>query len=335
MGSIFEHIKSTSEGMNALFTLVFVFVVSGLMAQKWITPEEYILMYKDIAIKEMKKSGIPASITLAQGIHESGSGNSRLAVQANNHFGIKCHGWKGGTIYADDDAPNECFRKYKTPEESFADHSEFLTIHSRYAFLFELRSTDYKGWARGLKKAGYATSPTYAEDLIKVIEKYQLYKYDKSTMGLVREEAAHTPPVHIEINEDETFTISVHRPVEENNGVEYVVVKPGDTFESLADEFEMFSWELARFNGMPRNANLEEGQKIYIQPKRSRAARGEEIHVAEKDESMWDISQQYAVKLKKLYKRSEIEPGTELEEGDTIYLRNHKKGLFERWFGED
>jgi len=141
--------------------------------------ELYIKQYSELAVSEMKEFGIPASITLSQGILESGNGESYLAREGKNHFGIKCHGWEGGEIYADDDKENECFRKYKKVQQSYRDHSEFLTTHSRYSSLFELEITDYKGWAKGLKKAGYATSATYAENLISVIERYNLQQYDQ------------------------------------------------------------------------------------------------------------------------------------------------------------
>ena len=147
-------------------------------AEYKMTRADYVEKYKDIAIKEMLQNGIPASITLAQGVLESENGNSALAMYANNHFGIKCHNdWKGATYIQDDDKKDECFRKYKAPEESFDDHSEFLKTRGRYAFLFELRKTDYKGWAEGLHDAGYTTDKIYASDLIKIIHKNKNYKY--------------------------------------------------------------------------------------------------------------------------------------------------------------
>ena len=140
---------------------------------------EYIEYFKDIAMQEMIDYGIPASITLAQGILESGSGKGRLAVEANNHFGIKCHKWDGDKIFHDDDKKNECFRKYENPQTSFRDHSVFLTTRSRYEFLFDFKIDDYVSWSEGLKKAGYATDPNYPQKLINIIERYKLYEYDK------------------------------------------------------------------------------------------------------------------------------------------------------------
>ena len=150
--------------------------------------ELYVEKYSDLAIREMKQYKIPASITLSQGILESGNGESRLATKANNHFGIKCHGWQGKEIYADDDEENECFRKYKRVEDSYRDHSIFLKKNGRYSFLFELDLNDYEGWAHGLKKAGYATSPNYAEKLISLIEKYDLGRFDKHNTGTKEQE---------------------------------------------------------------------------------------------------------------------------------------------------
>ena len=144
------------------------------------TPLEYISYFKTVAINEMHLYGIPASITLAQGILESGSGKGRLARKANNHFGIKCHSWNGDKIYHDDDEAQECFRKYKDPNTSYRDHSEFLANRKRYSGLFKLKITDYKGWAKGLRKAGYATDPKYPKKLISLIERYELHKFDKN-----------------------------------------------------------------------------------------------------------------------------------------------------------
>ena len=169
--------------MNRILVALF-FILTGIhlsvFSQNKISREEYISMYSHIAVNNMKQFGVPASITLAQAMLESDNGNSTLAVKANNHFGIKCHkDWTGATIYHDDDRKGECFRKYKNPEQSFNDHSLFLRGGKRYAFLFDLTPTDYKAWAHGLKKAGYATNPKYAELLIKIIEDNELYRFDQ------------------------------------------------------------------------------------------------------------------------------------------------------------
>ena len=208
----------------------------GLFAQTpsgKITREEYIDLYKDIAIEEMNDFHIPASITLAQGILESGNGNSSLARKANNHFGIKCHkGWNGKTFHMDDDAKNECFRKYPSPYESFKDHSIFLSTRNRYSFLFDLEINDYKGWANGLKQAGYATNPRYPQLLIKLIEEHHLYHYDKPYTGQkITVSEQNNKQVTASPEDFTAITIGAgNREIYENNGVKFIRAKKGDTY---------------------------------------------------------------------------------------------------------
>ena len=208
--------------------------------RKIVSTEDYISVYKGIAISEMKQYGIPASITLAQGILESGSGKGTLAVKANNHFGIKCHGWEGGKIYHDDDEKGECFRKYKSPNESFRDHSEFLSNRKRYAKLFQLRKDDYKGWAKELRKAGYATDRKYPEKLIALIERYDLDKYDDKSKRSKKKQSR--------------VTIST-----------YTVVK-GDTLYSISRKYNLTVKELQQLNGLS-DTELSVGQVLNIQTK--------------------------------------------------------------------
>lgn len=288
-------------------------VLPGQSSAK-MTREQYIREYAELAVKEMKRSGIPASITLAQGLLESDNGNSRLAVKGNNHFGIKCHDWKGRKIYHDDDERNECFRKYKNVYESYKDHSDFLMNSSRYAFLFELDYTDYKGWARGLKKSGYATSRSYAQVLIRIIEENELYRYDEG---------------YVPSPGDETGIAALDtREILEKNRVDYIIVEEGDTYESLTRELEMMRFELARYNeAVEKNSELEPGSVLYLQPKRNRAERGENIHVVQEGESMYGISQEYAIKLKKLYKKNNMEEWTRPEPGDTLSLRKNRRKI--------
>ncbi|MDC1505777.1 glucosaminidase domain-containing protein [Winogradskyella sp.] len=203
--------------------------------------DSYISLYAEIAKTEMRTSKIPASITLAQGILESGSGRGRLAVEANNHFGIKCHGWQGAKIYHDDDASQECFRKYRKPESSYEDHSEFLTGRKRYANLFKLKPDDYKGWAKGLKAAGYATDRKYPQKLISLIQRYKLYEYDAEVLG----------------NTSSVEVITVNSGV-----VRYVIVK-GDTLFSLAKRYNTSVDAIKNLNNMTTN-NLDLGQEILI-----------------------------------------------------------------------
>ncbi len=308
-----------------ILTLVFI-GVAGKAQRNKMTRQEYIDTYKSIAMEEMQRTGIPASITLGQGILESGDGNSKLARKANNHFGIKCHDWTGRHIRHDDDANNECFRRYKNPEESYKDHSDFLTGTNRYAFLFKLDPEDYKDWAIGLKKAGYATSPTYAERLINIIENNQLYKYDKEviaaagTKSFGKNEGEQITDV---ANNEDTHN---DRQILINNRAKYILAKSGDTFDKLAAEFDKLTWELPKYNDLPENSSLTEGQQVYLQPKRNRAEAGKKYHVVMAGETMYSISQQFGIKLEKLYEKNLMEPGTEPNPGQKLSLRKKLKG---------
>ncbi|MGC8823095.1 MAG: glucosaminidase domain-containing protein [Bacteroidales bacterium] len=289
-------------------------ITGVVQAQKKITKEEYIEKYKKIAVEEMKRSGIPASITLAQGLIESGNGNSTLAQKANNHFGIKCHNWDGEKHYHDDDAKDECFRKYDNAEESYRDHTDFLMKTPRYRFLFDYRSDDYKSWAHGLQKAGYATSKTYARDLIRTIEENKLYIFDSGD---------YTRQVNLSRKDsDENFTITLKkRKIYERNRIKYIIAQEGDNLASLTKEFDLFSWQLRKYNDLPEGYEVRPGEVLYIQPKRCRAEVGNDFHIVKKGETMHAISQLYGIKLKKLYRRNRMEPGTEPVEGQKIWLR--------------
>ena len=305
------------------------FGMPDLFAQK-ITVNEYIDIYKDMAISEMKRSGIPASITLAQGILESANGNSRLATVANNHFGIKCHEWEGEEIYHDDDKKNECFRRYKNARESYIDHTDFLMTRSRYAFLFEYKSTDYKNWAKGLRKAGYATDPKYPQLLISLIERYDLHQYDTG-VKVARKIIPATTGSKTKVPRSEgawddfaSFNIDRH-PVRQNNGTEYIRAKYGDTYTSLSNELNMMPWQLPKYNEALASDELHEGQIVYLQPKRQKAERGYDTHTIREGETMYDISQKYAVKLSRLYVLNRMEEGTQPNVGDALNLRKKKK----------
>lgn len=288
------------------------------------TQQAYVEQYKSIAISEMLRTGIPASITLAQGILESASGNSKLAMEANNHFGIKCHAdWHGQTIEHDDDLQNECFRKYASPEESFYDHSEFIRKGSRYASLFELKTSDYKRWARGLQQAGYATNRKYADKLIEIIERYNLQQYDKTDgAATVVADVPTAKPVTIQANTQKPLQLSVGKhQVGMLNRVSYVVARQGDTYAALTAEFDKMRWELEKYNDVPQGIEPEAGQVVYLQPKRNKASREHRTHIVQQGESMWSISQKYAVKLNALYKKNRMTPGDEPETGQKIWLR--------------
>lgn len=295
----------------------------------------YIERYGDLAISEMKRSGVPASITLAQGMIESDFGRSRLAREANNHFGIKCHNdWTGPTIRHNDDRRNECFRKYSRPEESFYDHSDFLKSGSRYSLLFDLPVTDYKAWARGLKKAGYATNPDYADMLIRKIEEYNLNSFDKGFMITEKTAAAVTPmpepvisvvdkPVKTTPVSNGSVMVQSRVPrIMENNRIQYIIVKDGETKESIEKDFELLKWEIIRYNEIEGDFFPEAGQMLYLQPKRDKAEPGKETHTVMEGESLYNISQKYGVKLNKLYEYNRITEGDEPVAGQKVWLRS-------------
>ena len=282
---------------------------------------DYIDKYSDIAIKEMKRTGVPASITLAQGILESNAGQSVLATKGNNHFGIKCHNdWKGKTMKMDDNAPKA--------EASFRDHSDFLRSRDRYKSLFELKQTDYKGWARGLKKAGYATDPGYADKLITLIEDYELYRFDKGVKVSVK------PPLEIEepkvvqleprpgMKYQESVTFSTARKVYSQNGVPFVYSEAGETYASIAASNGLFLKELLKFNDHEQELALEPGTMVYLARKKAQGPVGVNKYVVEKDgETLRDIAQRFGIRYAALQKLNIVLYGKTLEEGDTVILR--------------
>lgn len=287
-----------------------------------LTPEQYIEQWREVAVEQMQMHGIPASITLAQGLLESGNGNSELARRSNNHFGIKCHGdWGGKRVYHDDDRRGECFRKYKDASDSYQDHSVFLK-KQRYEFLFDLKPTDYKGWARGLKKAGYATDPKYPQKLIDLIERYGLHELDRG--GYVpKPDQALAIAHNDDLPSDESNTVSFgsgHAQGLHENGIKYLLVNAGDSFESIAKELELRPAMIARWNDMDRSRTLAEGQTIFIQPKRNKA-RKHKLHHVRSGESLWEISQTYGIKLKKLAEYNSVNESMSLVPGQKILLR--------------
>ncbi len=304
-------------GLKRYFILVFaIFIAANVSAQSRMTRAEYIEKYKQYALKNQETHGIPASITMAQALLESDCGNSRLAVLANNHFGIKCKKeWTGPTIKHDDDAPNECFRKYESAEASFRDHCEFLDKSPRYAALFELDPLDYKGWAYGLKKAGYATNPKYAEMLIKLIEENELYALDGSDAGPVdlaqvnktpTETEEKKPEVSVEKIDVDNYMVTIAGNGEYatyiNNGSMFVVAKAGDTYKSMSGKLKVSERKLRKFNDVGLNYEPIEGEAVYVKSKSNRALNGKLLHTALAGETMHSISQKYGIKLNKLIK---------------------------------
>lgn len=295
--------------------------------------EDYISKYKGIAVEQMKKYKIPASITLAQGILESGNGNSRLALKGNNHFGIKCHkDWKGRKIHAWDDNKRECFRKYKKVEMSYLDHSFFLSERKRYADLFKHDITDYKSWAKGLKKAGYATNKHYPKLLIKIIEENKLYEFDKLEIASV---SSSKKNLKVKIGKDTKFTSGYefkkendfkqieisgnNRKVFENNGKKFIFAVKGDDFHSIAREFKIFRWQVYKYNDLSKNDCLTEGQIVYLQRKKRKAE--QKFHKFRKNETMYSVSQLYGIRLRLLYKWNDMDDGELPRVGERIRLR--------------
>ena len=285
--------------ITALLCILCCLLVQGQVRNKQY--EAYIKKYRDIAVEEMRKYHIPASITLAQGLLESGAGQSSLARKSNNHFGIKCGGdWDGKSVRYDDDARNECFRAYKHPKQSYEDHSKFLASRSRYAFLFKLKITDYKGWAKGLKKAGYATDRRYAQRLIDIIELYDLHQYDtkKGLKWMKDNPNPHQPYIA--------------------NGLVYIVVRPGDTWKSISKEFDVSRKKLRKYNDLYKGYFLQPGDILYLEKKNRKADKEHVVHVLRAGESMYSISQKYGIRLKNLYKRNKMEPDSPAPEVGTI-----------------
>ncbi len=327
------------------------------------TPQErYIERYSILAVEEMYRSGVPASITLAQGLLESRYGLSELAAVGNNHFGIKCHNnWNGGRMYHDDDRKGECFRKYDSPEQSFRDHSDFLRYRDRYKFLFDLEPTDYKGWAHGLKKAGYATDPSYPQKLIRLIEEYELHKYDTKPSSWTEETAVvevetadrdkigkeerkarkkkksskkdkpqkrPESPSKIEQakpltkKQSETFHFALSRQMYSMNGVPFIYATSGESYSSIASRYNLFLKEILKFNDLSQEETLYPGTVVYLQKKKKEAAYGMDKYIVEgSGETLREISQRFAVRLDSLCKLNGCTADRRLRDGDVIILR--------------
>ncbi|MFG6427772.1 glucosaminidase domain-containing protein [Lepagella muris] len=266
--------------------------------------EVYIDRFCHLAVEHQEEFGIPASITLAQGLLESAAGKSTLATKGNNHFGIKCHKeWKGKSMKRSDDSPNECFRSYNTPEESFLDHSRFLR-RTRYQKLFDLDITDYSGWARGLRECGYATDPNYAARLITIIERYSLYIYDtqegrsqEETVAFIRD-----------------MLVNTH-PVRRTRGLHYVVATPGDTYASIAKEFNLKEKKLMKYNDAHKDHEIKAWEEVYLEEKLETAPDGVTTVTIGEDECIHSIAQRYGMKvkvIKNLNHKASDTPGTVL-----------------------
>lgn len=284
-----------------------LFVMALLPAQN-AQYKAYINRYKDLAIQQMERYNIPASITLAQALLESNAGQSELARESNNHFGIKCHKWTGEKTYKDDDQRDDCFRVYKSVSDSYEDHSLFLVSSARYSSLFRLDPTDYVGWARGLKLAGYATNPEYADRLINLIESYALDLFDSDSAPYVW-------------SDDDD--VSSHDP-KLANGLVYVVARQGDTMKGIAEEFGTSRYRLVRYNDLYRTYVPVKGDVIYLHRKNWRAKKPYYEHVVKDGESMYSISQMYGIRLHRLYQMNKDKGDVTTyspKVGDVIRLR--------------
>ncbi len=297
-----------------LLALLIGWQIFGQSSEK----ESYINRYKDIAINEMERSGVPASIKLAQGLLESNAGKSTLARKANNHFGMKCGSqWKGRTYYKEDDDYDadgqlikSCFRAYKNAEASYIAHSEFLrdpNKNYRYGFLFRLKPTDYKAWAKGLKKAGYATSPTYSQNLINVIESYKLYRYDQMLPGSVEE------------GNPEEIAAGIQRI----NDVKVVLANSGDTPADIALRTGVSISQLLKYNERLNSPtqDLRKNERVFLQRKRNNYRGKKKYHFVKQNESMFAIAQQYGLRLDKLLKKNRLTAGSEPAKGERIKIR--------------
>lgn len=311
--------------------------VVSVTAKERQTREEYVEKYKAIAIAHMERYGIPASITMAQGILESDSGNSYLSRTSNNHFGIKCKkSWTGERVYHDDDAKGECFRAYPSVEASYQDHADFLDQSPRYDSLFVYASDDYRSWARGLKACGYATAPDYAERLVKIIESMKLYLLDKENgnkIYVAAKTAVENTEVWWESNiatSDEQInpnafrvTVNSHKGygVYRTNHAFYVVAKEGDTFESVGATFDISPKMLRKFNDVAKGAKLSKGDIVYIDRKKTHWLGNVMQHKVVRDENLYSLSQSYGIRLKSLMKLNRMRPGEEVKNGDIIRLK--------------
>ena len=312
----------------------------GAVTPAKMTQTDYVSMWSNVAVEHMLTYRIPASITLAQGLLESANGNSPLATEANNHFGIKCSDWTGDKIYFDDDAKGECFRKYPSATDSYNDHSLFLTKKPRYASLFQLPVDDYKSWAKGLKKAGYATHPQYAEKLIDLIERLKLYEYDdktapdnkgteilannaKESASKSKSKEAGSKPVSSMNIDESCLKYETHNVKENKNEVKYIVARTGDTYYKIAKEYDLAMWQMYKYNDFVEKKDmLEAGDIVYIEPKRNRSRCKDVTYTATKEISLIEISQAEGIKLKKLVKMNGFTSGKVIvQKGQKILLR--------------
>ncbi|ASW76277.1 mannosyl-glycoprotein endo-beta-N-acetylglucosamidase [Chryseobacterium piperi] len=347
--------------MKRLFLLVSLLVLSKFSAQTWATEDQYIQRFAQYAVEEMEKYKIPASITLAQGLLETGGGQSRLAQEGKNHFGIKCkEDWSGKTMKHTDDAPNECFRVYDDPRQSYEDHSIFLSTRKYYTNLFNLDIKDYRAWAYGLKKAGYATNPRYASILIGKIERYKLYEFDNTSSKevlyavlrmypdlkddrafmarLEPSKAGKKEPVTVSVPYKQTSYAQQQKRVERiktkaeilnsilikshpNDGLKYIVIPEDTDVKYIANKFKVSESRLIKWNEL-EGTTLKKNDIVFLESKNSSGNTA--TYKAEPGEGMHDIAQKFGIKLHKLYAKNRMDEGQQCSAGQLIYLIDKK-----------
>ena len=310
---------STSTPVIVIFLFVSLLSYSQSRNRAYVA---YIEQYYQLAEKQQKEHGIPASIVLSQGLLESGAGLSSFAIESNNHFGIKCNDWAGEKVYHDDDKKGECFRKYSRVLDSYEDHASFLKTRLRYSFLFDLNPTDYEGWAHGLKKAGYATDPTYAFKLIALIEAYDLHRFDLDPTATgynpASNSARNESTVRGSIGSVKAF---VNHVIVKVNGVKFVTAIPGDTYAGIADEFRTSEERIRKYNEVNSTVILFTGSRVFIASKKKKAPRGCETHATREGESMHSIAQDYGIKIESIYKMNKIPFTMGVTVGQVLRLR--------------
>lgn len=341
--------------MKKILVAFALIILSKFHAQRWSNDHQYVQKFAAYAVEEMEKYKIPASITLAQGILETGGGQSRLAQLGNNHFGIKCkEDWAGKTMKHTDDAPNECFRVYDNPRESYEDHSKFLAYRKYYVNLFKLDIKDYKSWAHGLKKAGYATNPRYAYILIDKIEKLKLYEFDNTNSkevlytvlklypelnddrefmaNLDRKEEPSNPPVLVTVPYEEPKPIgktltkteilnSILIKSHPNEGKKFIIIPDNIDLASVSKKFGISEKKLMKWNELD-NPQLKKNDILFLESKSSIG--NVATYKSTTDENMHSISQKFGIKLKKLYSKNRMDYGEQPKKGQLIYLQNKK-----------
>ena len=322
--------------LHYLFLLLCWMIVSTGFAQSSADIRAYIERYKQVALEE-ERNGIPAPITLAQGILESGAGTSGLAVRANNHFGIKRgYDWTGPCVYAWDDDPRKSpFRQYNSPEESYRDHSKFLKDNGRYNFLFNKSVYDYRGWANGLQLAGYATSPTYAKALIGYIEAYRLYEVNGGVKLRPGKTVTITKTITVEeiveqelqleddeeTEEEESVTNAIQRIYVEINDVRCTILYPGETLSSISMKYDIPKSKLLEYNETTSEEDIHEGDIVFLEKKRKKYRGAMDYYKVKEGETPYQISQQFGIRLSSLIKMNDLTLFSKLSKGQKLRIK--------------